>query len=326
MLNYLMDLLFVLAVVVAAILVGRRCLAEAVLIFLAVTLSCLIAIGLFEPAANYCAQELFFENDIFLTKFFWSFFAIGIFCISMYLLVVGFYRALIVAPDFSRSVDRTGAIFFGIVTGYVFAAFLLTVCHALPIPRDAWGLLPPEAHRRAGPVMSLAPDYQFLSFAEYVFGPRSPVTGQPWSIGGPIATLEVGSKSRWSSFPIRFAVWRELLFYVDDPTTDEEQPAGELGESDATDLDEEDPDNNATEFISPGENAPANEIAPKGENVANEKTPSNIVTPASVDDAIKPAADNATAPASIEDSGSSKDATLEANVDGQGAEAPDKQP
>ena len=55
----------------------------------------------------------------------------------------------------------------GLLTGYVTMAFLLTALHTMPLSGKLIGFKPEPEHR-SGPLSSLAPDYQWLEFTQYV--------------------------------------------------------------------------------------------------------------------------------------------------------------
>lgn len=111
------------------------------------------------------------------------------------------------SPDLPRWTETIGRWAFGLLTGYLAAAILLTAVHTFPGSRDFGGLFPPEADRRSGPLMRLAPDYQWLGFtqhvSEHIF--RYPGEGRVFDA----RKLNVGTGAvRFSSFPLRYAQWR----------------------------------------------------------------------------------------------------------------------
>jgi hypothetical protein len=80
MLSYLFDLAFVLIVGLTALFIARgMMMVEAALTFLAVVISSLVAITVFEPIAAWCVRHLFVSTDVYVTKYLWAAFAIFIF-------------------------------------------------------------------------------------------------------------------------------------------------------------------------------------------------------------------------------------------------------
>jgi hypothetical protein len=226
MLSYLFDLAFVLIVGLTALFIARgMMMVEAALTFLAVVISSLVAITVFEPIAAWCVRHLFVSTDVYVTKYLWAAFAIFIFLLVFAVLQQAFLRVLGDVPQFGRLAESVGCWGWGVLAGYVLAAFLLTISQTMPVPRDVWGTFEPEAHLRRGPIMAFAPDYQFLSLVDYVCEPRAALTGMPWTVGGPLNAAEL-DQGYWSAFPIRYALWREFPEFI----------ASDRGQPDASDV------------------------------------------------------------------------------------------
>lgn len=211
MLPLLADVIFILVALSTAWFVARRLLVEATLMLLAVVFASLIAIVSFEPAAHWCTGALFAKGDLYLTQYLWAFLALSIFAYSAIMLFHVFSRILMDPPLFGGRVESVGRVAVGCLSGYLVAAFLLTVVQTLPGSRDYWGLLEPDAAHRSSPIMAFAPDYQFLTLVEYVCVPHSAISGTPWALGGPAVKPPQLAMGRWQSFPIRYAIWREQL-------------------------------------------------------------------------------------------------------------------
>ncbi len=266
MLSYLFDIAFVLTVILSALVVARSMtLAESALTFLAVLLASLFAISLFEPIAEWCSAKLFLATDYGVTKFLWPFFALFLFLLALAFLQQQFLRTVGETTDFGPKLESFGGWIFGGLAGYVLAAFLLTLVHTLPGPRNYWGLFEPEAHRRPGPVMAFAPDYQLLSLVDYTCVPRGALTGIQWTLGGPVATTDL-RKGQWASFPVRYALWRESLAFLasdEDLVDPVEDPANRRVDAFFMDEDPADPEED------PG--PPVEDPAPASEDQAPAK-------------------------------------------------------
>jgi hypothetical protein len=114
---------------------------------------------------------------------------------------------------------------FGLMTGYLTAAILLTALHVSPLPRNFWGFTP----ERNNLLDAVAPDRQWLAYTQYVsekiliageFGPVfdgdvfEAIKGQP------------ETKDVWSSFPIRYAMRRQRYETYAAPTGSGPPPSG----------------------------------------------------------------------------------------------------
>lgn len=100
---------------------------------------------------------------------------------------------------------------FGLVSGYVMMAFLLTSLHTAPLPREFMGFQP----ERANLFDALAPDRQWLGFTQWVSEHSFVIGSAPRVFDGPYADFiddpnnaETRNKY-WPSFPIRYAHRRE---------------------------------------------------------------------------------------------------------------------
>lgn len=220
---FLPDLLFVLIAFATAYFISRLLIIESAVVCVAITLSSVLALASFEMVTSAYVSNFYNSADIGLTQYFWSIAIVVIFAISCVLLTRGFLGVIGQAQQLSRGVEWAGSWLFGGLAGYILAAFVLIAAQTLPLGRNFGGLLEPEAELRAGPIMALAPDYQLLSLVEYACVPRNALSGAPWAISGPLASAEFTS-GPWSSFPARYAVWREgvELFYTSLDEDDED--------------------------------------------------------------------------------------------------------
>lgn len=239
MLPLIADVVFVLVAVGTAWFVARRLLLEATMMLLAIVLASLIAIVTFEPAAYWCNKTLFVEGDFYLTQYLWGFLGITIFAYAAIMLYNVFVRVIVDPPIIGGRIESLGCISIGCISGYWLAAFLLTIVQTIPGSRDFGGVLQPEADRRESPIMTFAPDYQFLTFVDYTCVPHKAITGVPWRLDGPAVNSPVLQRGRWLSFPVRYSIWREQVAYLsanaDDESTYEDEYSsessdGEMGE------------------------------------------------------------------------------------------------
>lgn len=220
---YLLDLVFVLAVAGVAWAVARRPLVHAAAIWFTFVLAALIALNCFEPVATFINENMFAKTDVVVTRFLWFFALIAIFVGVTTLSLMAVFKVLPDATDLVGGGDGLGSRAgvrwcFSLLAGYTLAAFLLTSLHTLPSNRDFWGAFPPEVGKRSGPIMAFAPDYQFLTLAEYTCVPRAALTGSPWKPDGPLNGVNMQA-NRWASFPNRYAIWREgvsIMVYGED--------------------------------------------------------------------------------------------------------------
>ncbi|GAB5405469.1 MAG: hypothetical protein Aurels2KO_37000 [Aureliella sp.] len=211
----LLDLVFVLIVVGAAIALAKRSVVEVTAVWFALLVSSLIALNSFEPIAHFIVTTMFAPTDEWFYCYLWFASLIAVFSLAMTLILKGFVTLLdgisLGGATAKRSgLERTTRWGISILAAYTLGAFLLTSLHAFPASRDFGGFFPPELHSRQGPILAMGPDYQLLTFTEYVSTPRSALTGSPWSLEGPLFVTSMAS-NRWASFPIRFAIWREAV-------------------------------------------------------------------------------------------------------------------
>lgn len=223
--HYLLDVLFLSIVGVVSFLLAKRSLVQVATFWLAVLISSLLALISFEPVSHFIVSNMFLATDEWLYCYAWFTSLLTIFAISMtliFLVVSKLLSDMTVLSGTAETCVRWGV---SLLAAYTLAAFLLTSVHTFPGNRDLAGFLPPELDQRQGPVMRFAPDYQLLTLTELVCTPRAPLTGTPWKIQGPLVETSLTS-NRWSSFPIRYAIWREgvivKLYQYDIPYPDDE--------------------------------------------------------------------------------------------------------
>jgi hypothetical protein len=95
---------------------------------------------------------------------------------------------------------------FGVMTGYLTAAILLTALHVSPLPRNFWDFTP----ERNNLLDASAPDRQWLAYTQYVSesilrkGQFGPIFD-----GDQFSAIPNGTRETWSSFPMRYAMRRQ---------------------------------------------------------------------------------------------------------------------
>lgn len=239
---YVLDLAFLMVAAGVAWAVARGGLVHAAAIWFTFLLAALIALNCFEPVATFVSDNMFAATDTVVTRFLWFAALIVIFCGVTVFSLIGVFKVFPDATGLTLGPEVKGKSAwirwcFSLLAGYTLAAFLLTSLHAFPSTRDFGGVFPPERALRAGPIMSLGPDYQLLTLTEYTCLPRSPVTGIPWQPDGPLVETKMQG-NRWASFPNRYAIWREginILVYGEDVPFGSDDEGVEMRDYDAID-------------------------------------------------------------------------------------------
>jgi hypothetical protein len=230
MLEYTFDIAFVLVAAATAWFASRKPVVHAAALFIAVLIAGVLAMTTFEPVAAWCQKTFLLPSDFRVAAYTWLLAAIAVFAAA--LLVLWRYVVVVLPepPEMRPTLETFGSWGLGALAGYALAAFLLTTVHLFPAPRDYWGAFEPEAHHRSGPITKLAPDYQVLAFVEYVSERAFAVRGRGWELDRPAISANVKG-GRWSSFPVRYAVWRETLEWrwTPEPVGEPQVPDAELG-------------------------------------------------------------------------------------------------
>ena len=212
MLSYSFDLLFVLLVLAVACFVARRwSMVHCAATFVSVVIASLLAITTFEPVAEWFKAVYLMSTDKVISLHLEFAVCATVFLATLAILLCLIHAVLPDAPEVSPRGEMFGRWGFGALTGYFFASFLLCAVMTFPAPRDFWGLFEPDAHRRPGPVMACAPDYQFLAFVEYTCDHTFALTGT-WLLDRPLIPPD-SYTGRWGSFPNRYARWRGVFGY-----------------------------------------------------------------------------------------------------------------
>lgn len=187
--------------------------------FLCTLLAGLIAMNYFEPLAVQLGMLSDDYRDVVAL--------LGLFIGLVFGLRMGTEH---LAPSYIQvipMVDTVGRWAFGVITGYLTVAFLLTSLHTAPLPREFLGFKPENNN-----FFGSAPDRQWLGFVQYVsehplsvqriqkiggqdvvvsqaFDGRFEIVGDPTK---PYSTRDSSGKDApqviWPSFPIRYAMRR----------------------------------------------------------------------------------------------------------------------
>lgn len=225
-LQFAFDFAFLIVAGITTWFVARQLVIDSAMLMFTIVLSSLIAMVTFEPIAGLCQKHLFLEADYAVSCFLWPFFLLFIFGLTCLILYQSFSGAIGRTPELGPFAEKYGCWLIGGITGYFLAAFLLTVVHTIPGPRNFGGALYPEARRRPGPVMAMGPDYQYIALVEYTCQTRPSLIAAPLALGRPVTSAAIGL-GRWPSFLIRYAIWREDL------STEEEDEEEESPQSDS---------------------------------------------------------------------------------------------
>lgn len=182
--------------------------------FLSVVIAGLLAMNFFEPVALLLSNSLpAYDSKMDMVAL------LGIFSMAVFLLRLAGERMAPVYIQVHALVEQAGRWGFGLATGYVTMAILLTALHTAPVPREFYGFTP-ERNNFLGVA---APDRQWLAFTQYVTEHAfarydlSLVSGAPLKtphgFDAPYHVLEpatgVATNTIWPSFPIRYAMRRE---------------------------------------------------------------------------------------------------------------------
>lgn len=104
--------------------------------------------------------------------------------------------------EFDARVHNAARWLFGVATGYITMAILLTALHTAPLPRSFIGFSP----ERANFFDSLAPDRQWLGFTQHV---SEKVLRSKRVFDGSKFKMPGTDQEYWPSFPIRYATRRQ---------------------------------------------------------------------------------------------------------------------
>lgn len=182
--------------------------------FICVLLSALIAMNFFEPLANVLDGVLpAYKNYMDIVSL------VGLFIGAVFGFRLGSEYLVPLYIGLPSTIDQIGKWLFGLLTGYVTMAFLLTALHTAPLAREFMGFKPERAN-----FFGMAPDRQWLGFVQYVtekpyarimFQDRDTKQLIPHAFDGRYELL--GDKASaypntiWPSFPIRYAARRERI-------------------------------------------------------------------------------------------------------------------
>lgn len=197
---------------------------------LAVIISGLLAMGMFEAVANFLQATIASSYE---WQHRWDVIAlVGLFAAGVFGIRTATEHVMPVDIEVHGMVFDVTRWACGFLTGYITMAFLMTALHTAPLPREFLGFTP-EPDRRSGPLGSLAPDYQWLGFTQYVTekafrknGGSGPIWDGPIFAATNGARGEPGKLKVWPSFPIRYASRRAQYFGTASATAAPSAPGG----------------------------------------------------------------------------------------------------
>lgn len=197
----MIDIILVVIVALVAWCVASEGAWGAAIMLVITVLSGLLAMNFFEPMATFLETNVSRSSA---WRYRWD-------VISLVGLFIGFvflfrFAAEKLMPDYLKVhpvAHEAGRWGFGVLTGYVTMAFLLTALHTAPLKREFLGFTP----ERRNLFTIVAPDRQWLGFTQYV-SMHSLAKSNPQVFDGPTTTIGDFS-GMWPSFPIKYATRRE---------------------------------------------------------------------------------------------------------------------
>jgi hypothetical protein len=169
--------------------------------FIAVILAGLLAMNFFEPVAAMFPQTMEWQTraDIIALLGLFALFVTGLRMAAEYLMPTQL--------EVNPLVYDGGRWGFGLLTGYVTAAILLTSFHTAPLSRDFLGFKSQGNNFFSLGGVENAPDRQWLAFTQYV-SENIFTTGNVFD-KSEFSRYRGKPTETWSSFPIRYADRRE---------------------------------------------------------------------------------------------------------------------
>jgi len=199
----MIDAAAVLIVVGLAYIVASEGAFGAGLTFLCVLFSGLLAMNFFEPLANLLGnQSSGLDSYADLVAL------LGLFTLLTFLSRMATDHLAPTMINLDVRLYHAGRWLFGVLTGYVTMAILMTSLHTAPLPRTFLGFTP----ERKNLFNIMAPDRQWLGFTQHV-SEKIFRRGRDGRIFDGLTYQAPGTKQPevWSSFPIRYASRRTNL-------------------------------------------------------------------------------------------------------------------
>lgn len=173
----------------------------AAITFLAVLFGGLIAMNFFEPLASVLSDVLSKYADFVSLLVVFAAVVTGIRFASEY-----YMPTYVEVHPLLYDIGRWG---FGLLTGYVTMAIVLTSLHTAPLPREFLGF---AAENQM--LFGLAPDRQWLGFTQYtsekIYTSGTVFDGEQFP-QVPEKPVSEENMRTWSSFPMRYAARREAI-------------------------------------------------------------------------------------------------------------------
>ena len=169
--------------------------------FISVILAGLLAMNFFEPVASMFPQTMEWQTRADIIAL------LGLFALFVTGLRMGAESLMPTQLEVNPLVYDGGRWGFGLLTGYVTAAILLTSFHTAPLSRDFLGFKPEGNNFFSLGGVEGAPDRMWLSFTQYV-SERIFTTGNVFD-KSEYSRYRGKPTENWSSFPIRYADRRQ---------------------------------------------------------------------------------------------------------------------
>src|SRR5260221_6822896 len=191
------GLILVLIIAIVAWCVASEGAFGAGLTFLCVLFSGLLAMNFFEPLADVLdgiGSDMRYYSDFIAL--------VGLFALFVFL---GRLATDSIAPteiEYDSRIYNAARWLFGLATGYITMAILLTAVHTAPLPREFLGFSP----ERRNLFEFAAPDRQWLGFTQHV---SEKILGTGAIFDGPKYPEPETTQDIWPSFPIRYATRRK---------------------------------------------------------------------------------------------------------------------
>jgi len=180
----------------------------AAITFISVVFAGILAMNFFEPLAGFLTTNLMGD---YAWQHRWDVIALlGLFALFVSLFRVMGEALLPTYADVNALVYELARWGFGLASGYVVMAIVLTSLHTAPLPREFLGF----TAERQNFLSITAPDRQWLGWTQYVsetsFRRRGGVVFDgPYAPKNPLNPTDF---HYWSSFPIRYAARRDQYY------------------------------------------------------------------------------------------------------------------
>ncbi|MFN0195791.1 MAG: CvpA family protein [Planctomycetaceae bacterium] len=199
----MIDILLLIVLGVVTWCVAGEGAVGAALIFFSVLFAGLLAMNFFEPVAALLESISSNSSWVALCDITALLGLFGLLAFGLRAATEYYSPTYIQVPNLMHHIGRWG---FGVMTGYLSMAIVLTALHTSPFPREFIGFKP----ERKNFLNFSAPDRQWLGFVQYV-SETSLRKGESNIFDGPKYALPGQTNNTWPSFPIRYAYRRQVI-------------------------------------------------------------------------------------------------------------------